>query len=345
MKWGRLLFFREFVSPTVCNVGDIAQSFAIDYIYLKMGIPKDDIVDISIHQLSTYRGEKILLPLDGYFRYSREYSVFPTSPDITPVFLGVYIPPGPYQKATKFWTQFSPIGCRDEATFCAMRNHGYDAYLTGCMTMLFPKRDKVPSTPHVFMVDAHPAIYNFIPEDLKPYIERITHDITVNPDEDWMAVGHTCEKIARSIYHRYWEEATLVVTSRLHCAAPCIAMGIPTIVVKDGFDERFGWLDRFTHLYTKEEFGLINWAPDPVDLEVHKDRLLCAAMSMINQQPDRELLQEIHEFYMTRDRSVLKSSVLVDGYMWLAQYFPKLASFIREKVLLRFTIVGKSLGE
>lgn len=345
MKYGRILFSREFVSPTACNIGDIAQTFAIDIIYQKMGIPQEDIVNIPLEQLGTYKGEKVLLPIDGYFRYSRENPAFPTSDDIIPVFLGVYSTSGQYLKEKAFWKKFEPIGCRDEASFHAMKKRGYDAYLTGCMTMLYPRREKMPEVPKVFVVDAYPTIEKYIPESLRPYLEYVTHDLPVKPEDDPKQVALACEKIAGDYYRRYYHEATLVITSRLHCASPCIAMGIPTIVVKDGYDERFGWLDKLIHLYTEDEFDQIDWNPEPVELEAHKANLFAFASSMIRQDPDKEAVQEIHNFYMNRDRKKLSASIFTLGYMWLAQYAPGLASFIREKILFRFTIAGSNKTE
>lgn len=342
MKYGRLIFSREFVSPTVCNMGDIAQTFAIDLIYKEMGILPEDIIDISIKELSTYQGEKVVLPLDGYFRYSKEYPAFPTSKDIIPVFLGIYSTSNAYLKHSEFWNKYAPIGCRDEATLEAMRKKGYEAYLTGCMTMVYPKRKVEPDKRKVFIVDAYPGALEYMPEDIKKDAEYISHDIPVNAEDDDILVAKKCQEISAQIYRRYCEEATLVVTSRLHCAAPCIAMGIPTIVVKDGFDERFGWLDKFVHLYSSDEFSSIDWNPTPVDLEEHKKLLMLNAIEMIKLNADKAKLKEIHEYYMNRDKKKLSASILVRGYMWLGQYNPKLAGFIREKVLKSFTITSKT---
>ncbi len=343
MKYGRILFSREFVSSSVCNVGDIAQVFAIDILYEKMGISKEEIINIRLEELGTYQGEKVILPIDGYFRYSRETPAFPTSADIIPIFLGIYCTSGEYLKKKSFWKQHEPIGCRDEATYHAMKKAGgFEAYLTGCMTMLFPRRNRQPEKTKVFVVDAYSGIHAYIPEHLRQNIEHVTHDISVDPNKDSVEEALRCEKIARDCYRRYYEEATLVITSRLHCAAPCIAMGIPTIVVKDGFDERFGWLDKFVHLYTADEFDKIDWDVKPIDLEEHKERLFEFASAMIRREPAAAMANQIHDYYMSRERKKLSASILVKGYMFLAQYAPKTASFIREKILFRFTIAARS---
>lgn len=340
MKYGRLVFARSVTYSSTCNLGDIVQTFAIDLIYQKMGVSADDIINISVEELGSYRGEEVILPIDGYFKYSKACPAFPTSKYIRPVFLGVHAPSREYLGYSKFWSANGPIGCRDEATASAMRKRGYDAYLTGCMTVLFPKRASAPKQPHVFVVDAHPAVFKYIPENLKQYAEFVSQEIKIDPSEDTVQAAANNEAATKRLYRRYRDEATLVITSRLHCAAPCIAMGIPTIVVKNGFDSRFGWIDKFVHLYTTDEFDAIDWNPAPVDLEPFKERLCHAAISMVKLDADRDALARIHGEYMSRERKKLSTPFLVQAHMWLAQYAPGLASWIREKLLYRFTIAN-----
>lgn len=343
MKYGRLVFSREFVSSsTVCNVGDFVQTLAIDLIYEEMGIKKEDTVDIPFQDLASYKGEKIILPLNGYFYYNREYPSFPTSTDIIPVFLGLYTTSSKYLKNTSFWKNAGVIGCRDEATYNAVKKYGYDAYLTGCMTVLFPRREKEPQNGKVFIVDAHPSIDEYIPEEIKKNAEYISHEITVNDAESVVELSKQCEAATRRVYERYRDEAALVITSRLHCAGPCMAMGIPVILVRDSFDERYGWIDRYLHLYTPDEFDEIDWNPVPIDIEDKKKEIKAMAISLIRHEADRTLIEKIHSFYMSRDKKDLSASLMVRGYLWLSQYFPGLASFIRTKVLVRFTIAGKT---
>ena len=342
MKYGRLVFTRMLVSPTLCNAGDIVQSMAIDRIYQKMDIPESQIVEIGVEELGSYRGEKVLLPINGYFLYSAEYPSFPTSPDIVPVFLGLYNTSPQYLRNRDYWTHCGPIGCRDEATRAAMRKRGYPAYLMGCMTITLPRRTRDPEDPKVFLVDAHPGILPYIPAQLQAKMVRVTHDVPVDASASREQQRAEMQRRTEELYRRYAQEAGLVITSRLHCAAPCIAMGIPVVVVKDSYDDRFGWLDKLVHLYTPDEYDRIDWNPQPLQLEEHKERLIRAAESLILQKPDLDLIREIDAFYMDRTRKPLKSPLLVRGYKWLAQYNPALASFIRTKILYRFTIAASS---
>lgn len=340
MKWGKITFANAITSHSVCNVGDIAQIFAVELLYKEMHINPAEIIDIPIDEIGTYKGEQVILPMAGYYLYNRESPLFPTSKNITPIFLSVYCTSKQYIKKKEFWEKYKPIGCRDEKTMLLMRKEGYDAYLLGCITAIFPKRDFMPDTPHTFLVDVYPKAINYIPKKLMESAEYVTHDISVDkamPKEQ--TIQYMYEK-AKELYSRYQKEATLVITSRLHCAVPCIAMGIPTIVVKNGFDERFGWLDKLIHLYTPDEFDKINWNPQPIDYEPHKKLLIENAIAMLNRTANIDNLEKIQSFYMDRTRKTLHTPLLVAGYSWLAQYFPGPAGFLREKIFKSFSILS-----
>lgn len=82
MKYGVIVFDNK-----VVNIGDWGQSYAVLKLYEKMGISQSEIVYFNIRELSSYRGEKILLPMCLWFGRRHGYSFFPISEDIVPVFL------------------------------------------------------------------------------------------------------------------------------------------------------------------------------------------------------------------------------------------------------------------
>jgi len=45
-------------------------------------------------------------------------------------------------------------------------------------------------------------------------------------------------RLANRMLSQYMDEASLVITTRLHCALPCVAMGIPVILFGDPNDPR-----------------------------------------------------------------------------------------------------------
>jgi glycosyltransferase involved in cell wall biosynthesis len=164
---------------------------------------------------------------------------------------------------------FQPIGCRDRSTRAFIRSVGLDAYFSGCLTLTFPKRRARPENGKAFLVDVPYAVGEAMPHALQVRADKsITHfhyfhTYPVTEEES----AHYEEK-ARYILRRYEEEAELVVTSRIHAALPCIAMGIPVVFVTDkSEEERFDVLSGIIPPYHTSRLEKVNWTPDPADVD------------------------------------------------------------------------------
>ena len=77
---------------------------------------------------------------------------------------------------------------------------------------------------------------------------------------------------AESLLNKYRTNAKLVITTALHCAAPCVAMGIPTILISDNEQEnerRFSALRGILPFNTIKDLadGSVNFEPEPVEIE------------------------------------------------------------------------------
>jgi hypothetical protein len=99
----------------------------------------------------------------------------------------------------------------------------------------------------------------------------------------------------------YKKKARLVVTSRLHCAVPCMASGIPVILVKDDFGPTFTWIDKYLPFYNSASFGAIDWNPEPVEYEERKRQIIdlfCQKISSVYEK--HRTLCSVSDFYETR---------------------------------------------
>ncbi|WP_162252321.1 polysaccharide pyruvyl transferase family protein [Caulobacter sp. Root655] len=66
--------------------------------------------------------------------------------------------------------------------------------------------------------------------------------------------------------------AELVVTSRLHCALPCLALGTPVVLITadDVYaPSRYGTFTHFQRRWSDSEMASIDWSPAPPDLAPH----------------------------------------------------------------------------
>ena len=195
--------------------------------------------------------------------------------------------------------QNQPIGCRDEYTVRYLQSKGIDAFLAGCLTMLFDKREAKPRD-KVFLVDCPESAMAHIPGSIKKdavVLSQVIRMTTKAPDHRLtLAETEEYNKTAIAQLDRYRDEAKLVVTSRLHVASPCAAMGIPVILVRDTFDERYQFIDRFLPLHAPQDLDGLDWEHISSCIpETIKETLVHIAKSMLDMAKLRLELKDIYD--------------------------------------------------
>jgi len=145
------------------NIGDTIISLALDIIYQYMNISRDEIVTITHQEVASYDGEQIVLPITrGYPQYHSIKGAF--SSKITPVFICYSIFGSMNPEDVPILKKYEPIGCRDMHTYSQCRMYGIDAYISGCITMCFPKRKETKHVKEkVFLVDVSDELEQYIP--------------------------------------------------------------------------------------------------------------------------------------------------------------------------------------
>lgn len=74
----------------------------------------------------------------------------------------------------------------------------------------------------------------------------------------------------------------MVITSKIHAAMPCIAMGIPVIFITDNPDnERFDVIDGIIPVYHCKDINQINWAPKAAEITELKNAIVENAVAQI----------------------------------------------------------------
>ena len=288
------------------NIGDNLQFMAIDNVYRSIPIKKDEIVYLKMEELCDYRGEELLLPMNWSLfdtNYMRDGKIA-ISQHITPVFLATTIESATHND--EYFNEYNiaylkenePIGCRDEYTMRVLHEKGIVAYLNGCLTLTFEKRSKENKGKKIFIVDAPRELEEYIPEEIKANCEVLTqqyyYEKGVSEDEI------ICDIEAQ--YRKYAEEASLIITSRLHVASPAVALGIPVIFAREKIDYRFSWLDRLLPLYDRSDYAQIDWVPNVIDCEIIKRRMLENAVKRIKQIYDKHLCDEISSYFENRTK-------------------------------------------
>lgn len=303
MKYGIIEFttLEKRKNDKYINLGDIIQSYAIREIYKQMNIADDSIVEINFNNLQSYDGEYIILPININISYGGPADIFPLSPKIIPVFIGLsyfstgYLP----KELAEYFRNYAPIGCRDEYTLRFFRDNNIPAYLAGCITTALPTRINEPIKGKCFFVDVPEAFKPYIPEEILEKSEFLSH---LSFGED-MSDPKQVDKVVKERINRYINEAELIVTARLHCMSPCMSMGIPVIAVPDNCSPRMSWIDKFLTIYTPDKYENIDWNPKPIYFEEHKKRIKDLAVKRITEAFSKyNDIFEISEFYENRTR-------------------------------------------
>jgi hypothetical protein len=267
------------------NLGDHMQIIAGRLLLGRFGVAPELLIDRddemrSAPSLAGISGPVPIL-LGGWFK--RNSAEWPPSEKLLPLFLGFHIrlfqaPELVSPDSIAYFRKFEPIGCRDPYTCELLRGYGVDAYVSGCLSLIFPRRPALDPAPEdVLVVSRDERLLQILPAARGPYT-YVSHYTGSDDFEGNMAR-------AEDLLRTYRARARLIVTSMLHCALPAIAMGIPVIAFYPPNDaaghqsdvERFSLLERFVRVYKMSEISEVDWEPKTVDVSevklVLRDRL------------------------------------------------------------------------
>lgn len=132
-----------------------------------------------------------------------------------------------------------------------MRKLGIESYLKGCVTLTLPMRKIEPKQKKIFLVGLPDKVTEQLPQEILQYAEQVQQ--IVYYEDDWTGRAEITDEKTKQLYQRYHDEATMIITSKLHCASPCIAMGIPTINIRENKSCRFEWINKLMKMHTIDE--------------------------------------------------------------------------------------------
>jgi len=218
------------------NIGDDIQSLAAIKLLSINGINKYSFIDRE--KLHKYDGPETNLIMNGWFLHRLKN--FPPSDKIKPIFISFHAQSKQLINQNKFYFKaHEPIGCRDIYTRNLLLNNGIDAYLSGCLTLIFdPCQIKGDN---IYMVDVN-SDCDYIPNVDFNYYDYF-NDKFIEIKHDMFDGNFSCAtriNMAIDLLNIY-ARAKLVITSRLHCALPCRALNTNCIFLHKNYntDKRF----------------------------------------------------------------------------------------------------------
>ena len=252
MKFGLL------VEQDTRNIGDDVQAYAT-----KRFLPQIDYyVDRNhIDEFVPHDNEYVATIMNGWFL---QYTLnWPLSPYIKPLPISMH-----FTSKDWFWDttdrayhlqgygldylkSIEPIGCRDSHTFDLLSSKGVKTKYTGCMTLTIQPLDNVKNGNYICAVDVSDAVVKKIKETTDLEVKVITH--TVPEDYHKLSWEERMKKVEELL--RTYQGAKAVVTFRLHCALPCLALGTPVILLNEDYrNDRFGDYTKYIESCSEIDF-------------------------------------------------------------------------------------------
>lgn len=115
-----------------------------------------------------------------------------------------------------------------------------------------------------------------MPKDLLKNAEFINQKSNSTSNEPFLQ-EYWFEK-AEALLNKYKNEAALIITTALHCASPCTAMGIPVVLLCENEEQRarFSALKNIIPIYNLDDLKnkKIDFNPKAPDIEDLKEAML-----------------------------------------------------------------------
>lgn len=230
MKYGLLVFKNS------RNIGDDIQAYAT-----RRFLPHTDyIIDREkLDSFYTETGEKVAVIMAGWYLY--DHLSWPPSPFIKPLPISMHFDTiestdvgGDITRnfifedyGASWFLENGPTGCRDKNTETLLKKFCIPSYFSGCITLTLEKFEDVEKHGRICLVDIPKVACEYIIEKAKTECVEMTQ-IAKNPKLSWESREKRVEQQLQ-----YYQGASLVVTTRLHVALPCLALGVPVLLIKE----------------------------------------------------------------------------------------------------------------
>jgi len=246
------------------NLGDPIQSLAA-----RQFLPSVDLlVDRDALNALPPGEERFRIVLNGWHNHAPE--TWPPSPRLDPLLISMHISgevPAQNRSGLRasevllsganldYLKAHAPVGARDLWTRDLLRAAGVDAYFSGCLTLTIGDDTPRPRRDYICAVDLPPRTLDVLRGRTHSRVLALTQEMGKLPPDRGMALAE--ERL--SLY----AHAEAVVTTKLHCALPCLALGTPVLLIDVARDTyRFSGLADLLRHGSVEDFERGNIAFD-----------------------------------------------------------------------------------
>lgn len=242
------VYSESYYYPRIVNIGDYIQSIAA-----RQYFSSEDVEYVDRDNICNYKSDEVNLIANGWYYFFEGNEIF--SEKINPLFVSFHINniEDVTEKTLAYLKQHQPIGCRDFATRDFLVSHNINAYFSSCLTTTLDSyaRDKGERNNAVVFCDFDDSDF-FIFEIIRDIIEDAEVESTTHIYEKGLSHDAYFEEAKRLI--DIYARSRLVITTRIHCALPCLALKTPVILCVPHYDtKRFKGLDQMLNIVGYDE--------------------------------------------------------------------------------------------
>lgn len=256
MKYG-LLYYKD-----TDNIGDDIQTYAqerflphVDYLVdrenLEMFVPD--------------KKEKVKVIMNAW--YIHDMFNFDISPYIEPLYISMFLKRIPYKGGITVDTdylndnilnslkKYGPVGTRDIHTKKVLDKLKVPNYFSGCMTLTINKFSNIKKEDYIVTVGLKEHEIEYIRKKTNRKIVKFVQDVKKGSfsDESWEQRRKRVEDVLK-----LYQGAHLVITTKLHCSLPCLALGTPVLLLYDTSfpenEDRIGTYLSYLNYIKREDF-------------------------------------------------------------------------------------------
>ena len=252
VKYG-LILYKE-----TDNLGDDIQSYAA-----MQFLPRVDyVIDReAMDEFVPDKKEYVATIMNGWYLHKKTH--FPFTPYIHPLLISMHFTENDlitkrgyefldgYTK--EFLKPYGKIGCRDLVTESVLKEKGYDTYFSGCMTLTLDQLGKKKVENYICVIDMKEEIVEKV-HTLFPEYEIKVMSHWLKPEESAsMTLEERMDRVKE--YLTIYQNAKLIITDRLHCALPALALETPVALIYYDYNaDRLSTFKDYVTYYSEGEF-------------------------------------------------------------------------------------------
>lgn len=226
------------------------------------------------------RTERIAMIMNGWYAHRPEG--WPPPANIIPLLISFHITDAAYEgwnklgmkpatsylgESSGYLKHWAPVGARDLYTLEILEKNDIPCYFSGCLTLTLEKNAALVPKRNDFIVCVD------VPDDVLVHIRHRTKRplLVLSHDDTSGTPIERMEKAQRLL--DCYQNAHCVITSRLHCAIPCLALETPVLLLNLAPDQyRFSGLNQLVRhcdlqqfLASANEFDFEDPVPNDLD--------------------------------------------------------------------------------